>query len=435
MVKARPGGARRRHARQLLLRSAWPFLMVLMSALFLAQVLSAVVGPLRMAHSVALDLQQARGVYIAEDAFHCALQAGLMTTKSVEVAEGELSPFPERRARVVARRQAGATQLYCSLRRRGQDIVFTGRHVRGVLPPALSWAVGQVETREVDDDVIVRGRSDRLALDPRHGDAFPLAIPGSWEVQADLHVRASDLAAPDGSERGMNLANFRLANELALATLAEPTELDDFELGAGANRVASFRARRDIVVRVFGHLWLGGPKGIARIGTGGHCLVLLVTGNVYIRGGLDLLGPRDRVVIVAGRPGWGGFRDANVNGRRDAGEVILGHAKGDALGPREGAGNIYLGLGLSGKAAYVRASLVARHDVLIGPSGASVIGSVLAGGRLVRSGVAPGTLELTAEPRFLDAALPHRGLPLLPGTEQQDRVMDIQRVWARASED
>ncbi|MDP6424928.1 MAG: hypothetical protein QGG14_09295, partial [Planctomycetota bacterium] len=172
-----------------------------MSALFLAQVLSAVVGPLRMAHSVALDLQQARGVYIAEDAFHCALQAGLMTTKSVEVAEGELSPFPERRARVVARRQAGATQLYCSLRRRGQDIVFTGRHVRGVLPPALSWAVGQVETREVDDDVIVRGRSDRLALDPRHGDAFPLAIPGSWEVQADLHVRASDLAAPDGSER------------------------------------------------------------------------------------------------------------------------------------------------------------------------------------------------------------------------------------------
>ena len=89
MVKARPGGARRRHARQLLLRSAWPFLMVLMSALFLAQVLSAVVGPLRMAHSVALDLQQARGVYIAEDAFHCALQAGLMTTKSVEVAEGD----------------------------------------------------------------------------------------------------------------------------------------------------------------------------------------------------------------------------------------------------------------------------------------------------------------------------------------------------------
>jgi hypothetical protein len=78
----------------------------------------------------------------------------------------------------------------------------------------------------------------------------------------------------------------------------------------------------------------------------------------------------------------------------------------------------------------LQASLVADWDVIVGPSGAAVQGAVLCGGRLHRLGTPPGRLDLNAETRFSDPSLPRRGLPLLPGTENRERIRHVRLISA-----
>lgn len=403
----------------------------LASAVFLAHAIASVIGPTSLARAISQRVQRIRAGFITEDILLRALELGEIESGGVvEVEEGELSPFPNRLTKVELRYVAGEPRLLCRLRRGRQQLFFLANYSRGVLPPALSWALGVGDSSSLDDaGVVVRGESGTLTNDARQPNVHPFRIPGAWSIPEDLLVRASSFLDSELEAQKINLANFRLAPELPLAALAEPTDLDDFALGRAQGRslVADFRTNRDLVVRVSGHLWLGTPDRTLLVGTGGKNVLILVTGNVYVKGSIRMLGPYDRMMLVAGRPEWPAYRDANANGRRDEGEgTIPASAPAAPLGPREGGGLIYLGD--ADEKLQVQAWLIANHDLIVGQAGATVQGSILLGGGIVRPGSTPAPLTIRAETRFKDRDLPRRGLPVLPGTERRQHISNVRLV-------
>jgi len=413
----------------LLRKSFYPVATLIVAALFLAQTVITITNPARLSRTLARRLCDVRSRYIAEDVFTRALsfEPALRERGFATVLEGGLSSHPERRAIVALGRAGGCDQLVCRLVRGAQEYVFVANYSRGVVPSALGWALGQGDPDPDFDarSVVLRGESHVLSRDPQSPDVHPFRIPGAWTVMANLDIRVSTLTALR-ADSDMNLGNFRTAAELPLRELAEPTDLDDFELGRthDGRFLAAFRSPHDMVVRIHGHLWLGRPDLELLVGTGGRDLVLLVDGNVYVRGSVRVLGPRDRITVVCGRPGFASFRDRNGDGRRDLHEPIVGAPPdGDIESPREGGGALYLGL--RGPTPTIQAILISSHDAIVGPAGATIEGALLAGGRLIRRGAPPGALAVSTDVRFPAKLLPRPGIPVLPGTETEAHIGEV----------
>ncbi len=182
--------------------------------------------------------------------------------------------------------------------------------------------------------------------------------------------------------------------------------------------------REGLRIRIEGNLWLGEPGQALRISTQGRPLVIQVTGNLYVLGEISMVGERDTLFFLVGEPGCEAFRDLDGDGHHDSGEPRM-PGRSPRLFPCEGRGLAYLGLpGLP--RVSLGAYLVAEHDVVVGEKGASVRGTVLTGGRLLRSGGEdPGPLELDAGARFRDMSLPISGLPMEPGSEKKPRVIRV----------
>ncbi|MFQ5503556.1 MAG: hypothetical protein ACE5F1_02025 [Planctomycetota bacterium] len=411
---------------------------VVLASTYFAATLGLIVGPVATSLVLSDQFEKIRTTFVAEDVLLRALaKHELRSQGHVEVVEGQLSDHPDEAVKVELLQQLTGPELRCRFGSHRDSMEYRASFVNGALPAAFSWAAGQGDPRapdleQGDRGLTIRGRTGRMCSDPKRDNVFPLSIPGAWDIQADFVVRAGIYLDPAVEHENTNQANFRLAADLPLEHLFEPTDMDDFEVGRSndARLVASFRgtsSSRGIVIRVLGHLWVGRPGETLLVETAGHSVVLNVTGNVYVLGDVRMVGPKDSLIIVAGSRGRAAFRDWNGNGRRDSGESLLGTmvTPGFYLRPREGTGLVYLGMA-EDRIPKMQAYLVATHDVIVGKSGASVHGTVLAGGMLIRvGGREAGPLLLSTDTRFRDMSLPKRGLPIIPGSEKRERLTSI----------
>lgn len=404
-------------------------LVALSSAAFFAFAVHAVVGAAGVSASLRHRLEITRGKYIVEDVVRRALTRleELRAGARLVVAEGQLSSFPQREAWVELRTMGGHRALVCGLNRGepsrgGRTLIYRSKATRGLLPPEFSWALGELEPAESKAGLVFEARDGEVRSPvARKLEAMPFRAEKSWsDVDFSIHRDCWD--AREGQTHTLAMRNFRPADELALQNLATPTGLENFELGNlhGSRVVAAFRGERDLVVRVKGHLWLGRPDRKLIVGTGGRSLLILVDGNVRIRGSVEMLSENDRLFLVAGRPGYGAFRDRDGDGVRDPSEILLApHVHAPVLGPVEGGGLIYVGDAAS--RPHIDAGLLASQDVIVAHAGAEIEGAVLCRS-LLRLGTSPGALVIRGRRRTGASSIPPRGFPVVPGTEELERV-------------
>lgn len=404
-------------------RGGWAALALVVAAVaFFAHALKSVTGPTQLSVSLQERVTRIRGARIAEDLARRALLRieELRAGARLILPEGSLSRFPERASWVEMRSTQGRRELVCSLARGQQQLLFRGRSIRGSLLPCMLWPLGQVEESANEQGLIVEALHGR----PRGGvlEAVPYREEALWS-DVDFVVDPETLERGSTGRHALHLANFRAAEGLALEASSAPTSLPNFELGTprAARIVTAFRGSHDLVILVRGHLWLGRPGHHTVIETGGRSVVLLVEGNVRIRGNVDVHGERDQVFVVAGRPGTAAFRDLDGDGLRDPGEMRLDpHVPSSLVSPIEGGGLIYLGDAQS--RADVCATLVASQDVVVATAGARIRGGILCR-RLTRVGPEPGAIVIRERHPLLDLdRIPRRGLPVVPGSAGVDRV-------------
>jgi len=419
-------------------RATYSLAAVIISCVYFTTTMGMVLGPVSESQELFRRFERAKAAYVAEDVFLQALKHPSLSSKgTVDLFEGALSKFPDRIVEVELRRHLNGSELRCFLDREQESLEFRASYVEGAMPNAFAFAVGQADTGLDDltkqEGVTVKGFARRLSRTPDARNVFPLSIPGPWDEHQDLMVHAGAFLDRRGVE-DVNLGNFRLAGDLPLEYLTEPTDRDDFAFGRehASKFVASFRhgvAYRGLIIRVLGNLWIGKPGSTLLVETLGRPIIIKATGNIYILGDIQMVGPKDSMYLIAGSRDKVTFRDSNGNGSRDPGEILLGTTTLDPssfrLRPREGSGTIYVGLGNRGR-PNVHASLLSHHDIVIAQPGAEITGAVLAGDKVLRvGGKNAGALLLTAETRFQDPTLPIRGLPITPGSEKQKRLTEV----------
>ncbi|MCB9917228.1 MAG: hypothetical protein H6832_02335 [Planctomycetes bacterium] len=399
---------------------------------FFAYVVTVVREPARLARSLNVRIMATRCRYIAEDVMRRSLsRSDLMRAgERLILAEGELSPDPTREAWVELRQSGGQRSVLCGIRRGSALLVYRAAAHRGRILPCMTSVFASLEPAR---DVDVRSH-DQSAIEPELLDAMPFQDPRSWKA-ADVDVDRATLANAEADRDALTLAAFRLANELGMAMKGTPTELDNFVLGnyAFGNKsseriVAAFQSQRDLVVRVHGHLWIGARDKDTVIGTSGRSLLILVDGDVHIRGSVVLQGESDRVRIVAGRPGFGSFRDLDGNGIHDEGEVRLRpHRVLPVLTPSEGAGRIHIGDDLV--RPHVTLDLCATQDLVVGRAGAEIRGRVLCRG-VRRLGEDRASLVVIGRAQGRAESLAPRGYPLVAGSDGDETISEP-RLWKR----
>lgn len=401
-------------------------------AVFVAIAVDSVVTPLRLNVRLNARLSQLHGKRIAEDVVRRALLRieELRAGARLILPEGAVSAHPERDAWVEMRRFDSRREVVCGLDRGERSQLYRGRVVRGVVRDCMLWPLGELEASEHRQGIVVESETQKRG---RRLDAMPYQNERLWS-EHDFVIDRSSLGRVTRGRHALHAANFRDADEVALAVLPEPSSLPNFELGVPrASRViAAFRSDRDLVVRVRGHLWIGRPGHRMIVETRGHSVVLLVDGNVRIRGSVEMLGEDDQLFVIAGRPGSSAFRDSNGDGRRGANEPQLeSHTRAALVPPLEGAGLIYLGDADSG--CDVSASLIATQDLIVGLAGARVAGTVLCR-QVTRVGEEPGVFSIVERRPLLDLdAIPRRGLPIVAESASIVRVagLDFWRVRGR----
>ena len=411
-----------------------PVLCVLATGAFLGNSLFSVLEPSMRSRALAKRNILVQAEFVAEDVMLRALAQGtrLRRHRRISLPEGPVSSTPNRLATVELRRIAGISKLLCRLRRGETNLVFLGEHERGQLSPAFAWSLAEGDPEDASDEtrgdqagverLLVRGARGVLAADSSHAASHPFGSAEVWDQRFDLQVGKTRLRAALRPGVDSNLGNFRDSPALGLTRLPDPTELDVFELGRrnGTRRIAAFRSKHDYVVRVRGHLWVGRAGDPLFVGTGGRAVVIYVDGNLYVEGGIRMLGPRDRLSFVVGRPDWASFRDFDGDGRQGPADPEL-PARGAGAGgrPREGSGLVYLAREDQDHVR-IQASIFAQHDVVVGRVGAWIGGRVLAGGRVLRPDPESDFIEIQPPP--LETQRPSRGWPMLPGSERIERL-------------
>lgn len=126
---------------------------------------------------------------------------------------------------------------------------------------------------------------------------------------------------------------------IALQGLVAGTDREDFVFVDGVDL-----ARSGGLVSVPGHLWLeaGGPPRVVRAS---RDVVLLVRGNVYLGRSLRVEGGGRLVLAALADTGASPFADVDGDGRRTAGDRVIGSPRNDE--PIEGAGSVFALAGAS----------------------------------------------------------------------------------------
>ncbi|MGB3969361.1 MAG: hypothetical protein WBO45_21685, partial [Planctomycetota bacterium] len=133
---------------------------------------------------------------------------------------------------------------------------------------------------------------------------------------------------------------FRRDPGIALRQFAAGTDADDYVLLDRAEQASSPSLPELLVVP--GNLWLEpGPDALELALP--DDLVVVVTGNLYVQRPLHVQGRGRLLLVVTPAAGATSFSDADFNGRWSNGEVVHGAAR--FVGPIEGAGSCYLGIG------------------------------------------------------------------------------------------
>ena len=436
--------------------AVWGSLGALFGAtLFSVAIIGMVVLPVRESKRASWLQIRIQSRYIAEDVMLRALQKkGFFESGHALIPEGELAPDPTLPARVSLRWGKEGNVLVARLRGGDKELVYEGSYGYGELLSEYSLALGQGDPAGEwnPTEMLIQGGQARLKLAPLSivedagaptKDAADSGAPATEEPRARIEkslltrhlgaVKSFDLLVRGGSKRVLDRESsarncFRRTETLPQQYLAKPTDLDDFALrSAGPDSgtiVFDTQKSMGLRIRVEGNLWLGQPGQTLRISTQGRPLVIHVTGNLYVMGDVTMVGERDALFLLIGKPGAEAYRDEDGNGHRDPLEPRI-PGRSPRLFPSEGSGLAYLGLPGTQRTR-LEAFLVTEHDVIVGEKGASVRGTVLAGGRLIRcSAEQPGMLELFAGARFRDMSLPIPGLPSEPGSETLPRVLRV----------
>ncbi len=371
-------------------------MLVLVSGAYLALVLLLVAIPVSWSAELAKTQRRVHGTYIAEDVALRALEKGLLRRGgTMTLPQGPLSPFPDQSAEVLWLPRRNRSSVLCILGAQGQEgrrDQYLADFVRGSLPRAFSWALGEGKPSKKGEQVFIRGIRGALHASPGSDPVAPL-VGGSWEGRADLLV----------GEMGVRPL-LQPCPDLPIRFLGTSTDQEDYFLGSTGERrevCLGLGESQASVIRIPGNLWLGLPGRETRISATTDSLVFLVDGNLYVQGRVRPSRRGLKLYFLVGRPGGAGT------------EVS------------EGRGRAWLGLGDRG--CFLEATVVARGDLI--PTGGRVElrGAFLAGGHMEFQG-RKGLLTIQG-PRPEDLPLrPRRGLPLVPGSEDQFWILSIRRI-------
>lgn len=432
LVTRRP--ARRRGLWASRLRAAWrrtllgPFAaegavaLAVIAAVAITMVAVLVVDePKRHEAQVDKRVEATKRLAVAEDVLRRALPAmgQLFAGQRLSLHQGPFADDPRGRAWVEFRKHDRERLLVCGIEVASNLLLFQAPLQRGVVEPCLSWPFASLADIGDEDACRVEGCT------PRRLERMPFQDVEAWS-DVDVWVDRRRVGDRDGHAEAALLANFRRADERRReAFQVGATELDNFELGnpAAARIVAALHTRRDSVLRVRGHLWIGRSDADTLLSTRGRTILILVDGDVHIAGTVRLQGEADQVVIVAGRPGYASYRDLDRDGRRSENEPRSeAHVALPLLSPTEGAGRIWLAS--PDRRASVQLMLCATHDLVVANAGAEVIGGVLC-----RSVHFEGTEPLVVRSRSpVQGVLAPRGFPVVAGSEEQEALGPVRFV-------
>ncbi len=427
--------------------SSLPSMLVLVSGAYLALVLLLVAIPVSWSAELAKTQARVRGSYLAEDVVLRSLEGGLLHRGgTMTLPEGPLSSHPRDLAEVLWLPRRNRSSVLCTLgseKKRDVARKYLADFVRGSLPDAYSWALGEGDPCKPDENVFIRGIRGRLGRNGRgrlgrngkREESAPEKAPGkapesevpwiSSLLGSDFASRA-DLVLGEGGERHV----LQACSDFPIRFLGTSTDQEDYFLGPdpdGREVSLALGGARVSVIRVPGNLWVGLPGRETHISATTDSLVFLVDGNLYVQGRVRPIRRGLRIYFLVGRPGGVSFRDLNRDGKKDPNEPVLGLGgeMPGSMGASEGRGTAWLGLGSQN--CSLEATVVARNDLVPAGGRVELRGAFLAGGRLLVQG-RQGLLTIHG-PKAEDLPRrPRRGLPLVPGSENQFWILAIRRI-------
>jgi hypothetical protein len=405
--------------------SSLPTMLVLVSGAYLALVLLLVAIPVSWSAELAKTQVRVRGSYLAEDVALRSLEQGLLHRGgTMTLPEGPLSRFPNRLAEVLWLPRRNRSSVLCILGSQNEGKLrqqFLADFVRGSLPLPFSWALGEGDPCKLGDNVFIRGVRGPLAETEGKGEKGPVPslFGGDWSARADLVVG-----------EGGNRRALQACPDFPIRFLGTSTDQEDYYLGpkGGGGEVSlSLGGGRISVLRIPGNLWVGLPHRETLISATTNSVVLLVDGNLYVQGRVRAARRGLRIYFLVGRPGGSSFRDWNRDGKRGEGEPTL-PLIGEGLVPMdasEGRGTAWFGLGEDN--CSLEATVLARNDLVPAGGRVELRGAFLAGGRLLVRG-RKGLLTIHGPKAGDLPRRPRRGLPLVPGSENQFWILSIRRI-------